>query len=66
MDGIERDVAGAAAVVRIDLLSASGRELARRYGVELTPTFLFFDRHGTLVETTRRIDRDAALARLRS
>lgn len=66
MDGIERDLAGAATVVRVDLLSESGREIARRYGVEFTPTFLFFDRGGVLVETTRRLDRDAALILLRS
>ena len=66
VDGVERDVAGEANIVRVDLLSEAGQSLARRYGVEATPTFLFFDRDGRVVETSLRLDREAALARLRS
>ncbi len=66
VDGIEREVGDSAKVVRLDLLSEPGQTIARRYGVEFTPTFLFFDRRGALVHATRLLDRDAALTRLRS
>jgi hypothetical protein len=35
VNGIERDLGGQAKVVRIELLSASGRELARRFDVRI-------------------------------
>lgn len=66
VDGVEREVGGAARVVRVEFTTEAGAALARRYGVTFTPTFLFFDRRGTLVETTFRLDREAALARLRA
>ncbi len=65
VDGLERELVGAAHVVRIDLTSEGSRVIAGRYAVEFTPTFLFFDRSGRLVERTQRIDPGAALARLR-
>lgn len=66
VDGIEREVGSSAHVVRVDLLTESGQAIARRYGVEFSPTFLYFDRTGKLVETARFIvDGDAAVTRLR-
>ena len=44
VNGIERDLEGRAAVVRLDLLSAEGRRIARRYDVRAIPTILVFDR----------------------
>ena len=49
MNGIERDLGGQAKVVRIELLSASGRELARRFDVRAIPTLLVFDGEKNLV-----------------
>jgi hypothetical protein len=37
VNGIERDVRGEAKVIRLNLLSKLGRELARRYGVTAIP-----------------------------
>jgi len=36
-------------VVRLSILSGLGRELAARYGVRSVPTFLIFDRKGTMI-----------------
>lgn len=49
VNGIERDLGGQAKVVRIELLSASGRELARRFDVRAIPTLLVFDGEKNLV-----------------
>ncbi|OLC57438.1 MAG: hypothetical protein AUH85_03430 [Chloroflexi bacterium 13_1_40CM_4_68_4] len=64
VDGIERDVAGRALVVRLDLLSDTGATVAKRFGVEFTPSFVLLDRHGVVVETFRAVDRDAMVSRL--
>ncbi len=65
VDGIERDLAGSATIVRVDLLSDFGQTIAKRYGVQFTPTFLFLDRAAAVVLTTRTIDHDGAVSRLR-
>ena len=49
MDGLERELEGQARVVRLNVLSQMGREMARRYGVRGMPTFLVFDGQGDLV-----------------
>ena len=43
MDGIERDLEDSATVVRLDLMSRVGREIAARYGVRSIPTLLVLD-----------------------
>ena len=43
VDGIERDLKGRAEVVRIDLLSKIGRQIAARYGVSSIPALLVVD-----------------------
>ena len=49
MNGIERDLEGAAEVVRIDLLSAEGRAIARRYDVRAIRTLLVLADSGNRV-----------------
>ena len=49
MDGLERELEGRARVVRLSILSPTGREVARRYGVMGLPTFLMFDSQGDLI-----------------
>ncbi len=65
VDGVERDLDGSARVVRVDLLSDTGARLARRYAVTFTPTFVFLDGAGGVVATAHRLEREAAVARLR-
>lgn len=46
VDGLENEFAGRAHVLRVDLLSDTGRELAGRYGVDFVPAFVIFDTSG--------------------
>ena len=64
VDGIEHDLAGRATVLRVDLLSDAGTALAKRFGVEFTPTFVLLDRRGAVVDTVRAVDRDTTVSRL--
>lgn len=45
MDGLEEEFQDPLRVVRVDVQSAFGRDLAREYGT-FTPTFVFFDSQG--------------------
>jgi thioredoxin-related protein len=49
VDGLERELEGQARVVRLSVLSQTGRDVARRYGVMGIPTFLVFDGQGDLI-----------------
>jgi len=49
VDGLERDLDGQATVIKIDFLGSLGRELAPRYGVNVLPSLLLFDRNGQVV-----------------
>jgi hypothetical protein len=49
VDGLEKDLAGRAQVVRLSILSEVGRRVAQDYGVRSVPTFLIFDGEGTLM-----------------
>ncbi len=40
VDGIEKDLKGKAKVIRINLLSKIGREIAERYGVRSVPALV--------------------------
>lgn len=64
MDGIEQRARGLGSVIRIQIQTEAGRELARRYEVSFTPTFIVFDRHG--VERFRTFRPDEAGERFRS
>lgn len=46
VDGLEKEYQGKARVLRVDMLSDSGRELARKYNVDFVPTFVIFDTTG--------------------
>lgn len=49
MNGLERDLTGRAAVLRLDLMSGIGREAARAFDVKVVPSMLVFDGTGELV-----------------
>lgn len=46
VDRLEQELFGKLVVRRVDIQSAEGRKLASRYGIEATPTFIFFDDAG--------------------
>lgn len=46
VDRLESELQGRLVLRRVDIQSAEGRELASQYGIELTPTFIFFDSSG--------------------
>lgn len=48
MNGIEKDLRGRAKVVRLNLLSKLGREVAHSYGVRVIPATLVFDGTGEM------------------
>ena len=52
MNGIEKDLRGKASVVRLNLLSKLGRDVATSYGIGAVPAMLVFD--GTGEVTYRR------------
>lgn len=45
MDGLELEYKDQMRVIRVDVQSAEGKEIARQYG-SFTPTFVFFDPQG--------------------
>ena len=46
VDRLEKELRGKLVVRRVDIQSAEGRKLASQYGIEATPTFIFFDEVG--------------------
>ena len=46
VDRLEKELRGKLVVRRVDIQSAEGRKLASEYGIELTPTFIFFNTAG--------------------
>jgi len=53
VDRLENELRDKLVVRRVDIQSAAGRELVARYGIEVTPTFIFFDAAGK--EQWRRV-----------
>jgi thioredoxin-related protein len=49
VDRLEKDLAGRAEVIRIDVMTELGITIARRYGVRATPMLLVFDGAGRVV-----------------
>ncbi len=49
MDRLEKQLGGQAEVVRVNLMSQMGLQLARRYGVRASPTMLVFDGAGEVI-----------------
>jgi len=64
VDGIERDSNGAR-IMRFDVMSSEGREIAARYAVRGLPTLVVFDGTGEAVlQQVGRIDKDSVLSTL--
>jgi len=62
VDGLERDLAGQARVVRLNVTTGVGRELAGQWGVRGLPTLFVFDQHGEpILRQVGRIDRQGVL-----
>lgn len=53
MNGIETDLEGKLVVLRVDIFTPGGRELAQRYAARTTPTFVLLD--GIGVEQFRQV-----------
>ncbi|HLL55500.1 MAG TPA: thioredoxin family protein [Myxococcaceae bacterium] len=49
VDGLEKELQGRAEVAKVDIFSESGGELADRYRVSATPTYLVLDGAGNVV-----------------
>jgi thioredoxin-related protein len=49
VDGLEKEFAGRARVMRADFLSVAGRKLARRYRIDTVPGFVVLDTEGKVV-----------------
>lgn len=65
VDGLERQYANRVRMVRVDLMTPAGRELAERYRFDLTPYFVGFDARGTVVWQVRgRVPASAMLDQL--
>ncbi|TDA65364.1 MAG: thioredoxin [Chloroflexi bacterium] len=46
MDGLEKEMSGRLDVIRVDIHTRDGRELANQMGFEYTPTFILFSADG--------------------
>ena len=46
VDRLENDMDGKLEIIRVNIQDSVGRELARNFGFEYTPTFIFFDGNG--------------------
>ena len=51
VDGLQKQYANRVRIVRVDLLTLTGRELADRYGFRLTPFYAGFDASGKMAWT---------------
>lgn len=49
VNGIEKDLDGKSEVIRIDMLSSIGNELATGYGVTVVPTTLVLNGRGDVI-----------------
>ena len=59
VDGLEKKLAGKAAVIRLDMLSRVGQQAARRYGVRGVPSLVVVDGRGQAVYGRAGIPRPA-------
>lgn len=55
VDGIEAATKGLANVIRAEIQTADGQRIAARYGIELTPSYVVFDRAGRDVQRLRTV-----------
>jgi thioredoxin-related protein len=49
VNGIEKDLAGKSEVIRLNLLTSVGKELASRFAVTAVPTIVVLDANGEVV-----------------
>ncbi len=65
VNGIEKDLQGRAPVVRLNMLSAQGQQLAQRFDVKGLPTLLVLDGSGKVIHRQSGIpDKKAVMASL--
>ena len=57
MNGFKEEMAGTVDVVHLNLVSAIGREVGGRYGVNVVPTSLLFNAQGELVTRVNGVPR---------
>ena len=66
VNGIEEDLQGSTRVIRIDLMSAEGRELAGRYGIRSVPSLVALSAERDVIYRASGMpDREAVVAALR-
>ena len=46
VDGLEQELGASLAIIRVNVQSDAGRQLAKTYQFQYTPTFIFFDASG--------------------
>ncbi len=51
VDGLEKELEGRAAVLRVSVADSIGRQLAARYSVRAVPTFVLLDGDGSVALT---------------
>ena len=57
VNGFKEETAGMVDVVRLNLLSAAGREVGGRYSVQIVPTSLLFNSQGELIKRVNGVPR---------
>ena len=64
VNGIEEELEGTARVIRLDISSDRGKEVAGRYGVEAVPTVVVLDGGGEVVHRESGVpDREEVVSR---
>lgn len=64
VNGIEEDLEGTARVIRLDIASDRGKQVAGRYGVEAVPTIVVLDGEGEVVHReSGKPDREEVVSR---
>ncbi len=61
MDGIEADLQGYADVIRLDILSEFGRQIAGQYRVSTVPALVLVDGQGRTIQQTSGIPNREAI-----
>ncbi len=55
VDGLERDLGDTARVIRLDVFTPVGQQMAARYRVRGVPTFVVLDGEGNVVQISNGI-----------
>lgn len=62
VDGLERDLGDRAQVIRLDVYTGLGQQMAARYGVRGVPTFVVLDGEGNVHQVSGGIPDVGSLA----